>query len=66
MMKTSTGHQSFGEGFRGEVTRAAVAVLRSHGGECPGCGQRVGRALKAMREHAEGCVDLRADAADAC
>lgn len=62
-------YQSPAEGFRGEVTAAAVRVLEQYnkgkapdGWHCPGCGDQIHRNDKG--QHAAGCVLLRSDVAD--
>jgi hypothetical protein len=63
-------YQAPGEGFRGEVTRAALQELinytscavRAH---CPSCGAELGEATRReLQAHAESCVELRGDVAE--
>lgn len=54
--------QSATTGTRGLVRAEALRLLRQHGhGECPECGAPVEHGREG--DHAEGCGDLRAEAA---
>lgn len=61
----SSSYQGPHEGFRGEVTRACLRLLRSlvRRGRvtCPGCHESISK--DHLTEHAINCIELRSDVA---
>lgn len=56
-------YQKPSEGFRGEVTKAAMKAIIHNGHCCPACGIACPR-YEDYRTHALDCLELRADVAD--